>query len=152
MINLLQPHFLFEKQKIYRLPKFVEKTVSNKPDPAIKMLVVYSQAVEILADSNKLLLDNLAKACKLKPENVRYVNATCQLEQINEWERRYPNALILLLGEISFDAKFQQVALNELKKNETNSLLKSVAIEQLSQSKEAKAELWRLLQIHFNLK
>lgn len=152
MITIQYPELLFEKQKLYRLSKSVEKTSSNDPETAIGMLVVYSQAAKVLAESNKLLLDNLAKACKLNQENVRYVNATCQLEQLTEWELRYPNALILLLGDISFDTKFQQVSVNELKKIEQNSLLKALPIEQLSESKEAKAELWRLLQIHFKLK
>lgn len=152
MITLLHPELLFDKQKIYRLPKFVGKIASKQPDTAIKMLVVYSQAAQLLAESNKVLLDNLAKACKLNTDNARYVNATCELELLSEWDKRYPNALILLLGDISFDAKFQQVKVNELKKIGQSNLLKAPPLEQLSQSKEGKAELWRLLQIHFKLK
>jgi len=152
MIELQHPEFLFEKQKIYRFPKFVEKKKSNVPENEVKMLVVYSQSMKSMSAAHQLLLDNLVKACKLSQQQAKYVNATCELDLLSEWERRYPNALVLLLGDISFDTKFQQVQINELKPISKNSLLKSFPIEQLNMSKEAKSELWRLLQIHFKLK
>jgi hypothetical protein len=49
MIALLHPELLFDRQKIYRLPKFVGKTASKQPDTAIKMLVVYSQAARVVS-------------------------------------------------------------------------------------------------------
>ncbi len=148
-MQIASPQTLFQKQKVYKIDK--ERSLSIQKEPH-KVIVLYEHEAAELPSTLLEMLNKLIQACRLKSDEVCYVNHKFNPISLADIQAKYKTEVVLVFGEIKLSNN-----LAGLKKNypfEINGvkILRTETLSNLERIKTEKAALWGSLQQIFNLK
>lgn len=148
MQQITEPELLFQSEKIYKT-RGANQLVGNNINKGA--VVVYTDSErERLNETewNKLL--EILKACKLKEEDVAFVNAARQAVTFSSLRKQITCGNIIVFGEVELSRNLQLKKFH-LFEIDGVKILKSEPVSKLLNNEADRVTLWKLLRKMFDI-